>query len=102
MTTSVTPQAGAFSAVITGGSAVAAIPANPNGGFITNPFSATDQGLVTAEVLYVDAVNPAGMAGNGTTFALQPGQTWEVIPGQTTVTSVNAASSGHKFSAVYW
>jgi len=35
-------------------------------------------------------------------FALQPGQTWQIIPGQTTPTSVNAASSGHQFTAVYF
>lgn len=86
----------------TGGTAVTVVPTGPNGGFITNPLSATDQGIATAEVLYVNPVSGATLNGNGTTFALQPGQTWLIIPGQSTVTSVNAATSGHKFSAVYY
>lgn len=101
-TVPVTPVAGLASAVVVGGTALNAVGVLPNGGFITNPFAAVDQGLGSAEPLYVDAVAAAGTAGNGTTFALQPGQTWTVIPGQTTPTSVNAASSGHKFSVVKW
>lgn len=100
--TPVTPRAGAASVVVVGGTPVMVIDVGPNGGFITNPFSAVDQGLGAAETLYVDPVNDSAAAGNGTTFALQPGQTWTVIPGQTTKTSVNAASAGHKFSVVRW
>jgi hypothetical protein len=99
---SVTPTAGLISNIVTGGIAVNAIGALPNGGFITNPVDAADQGLAVAEVLYVDPVGAAGLAANGTTFALYPGQSWPIIPGQTTPTSVNAASSGHKFSVVSW
>ena len=98
----ITPVAGAVSQVATGGTAVTAANANPNGGFITNPYSAADQGLGSAEVLYINPVSTAGLAGNGTTFAIQPGGTWTIIAGQTTPTSVNAASSGHKFSVVVW
>lgn len=98
----VTPVAGLVSVITTGGTAVNAVGPNPNGGFITNPVSASDQGIATAEVLYVDPVGTAGLAGNGTTFALYPGQSWPLIPGQTTPTSVNAATSGHKFSIVRW
>jgi len=47
-------------------------------------------------------VTDAELEGNDTTFVLQPGQSWTGIPGQTTRTSVNAATSGHKFSAIYW
>lgn len=82
--------------------AVLGDPAGVNGGFITNPASAADQGLANAEDLFVDPVGAASEAGNGTTFRLAPGQTWSLIPGQTTPTSVNAASSGHKFSVVKW
>ncbi len=99
----VTPIVGQNIIISTGGSSVVAITNSPNGGYITNPLSATDQGISVAEVLYVDPVGSATMLhGNGTTFALQPGQTWSVIPGQTTPTFVNAASTGHKFSAVSW
>lgn len=100
---SITPQPGIVSIVTTGGQAVTAIGPNPNGGIIVNPYSAADQGgLAAAEPLFIDVVNPASTQGNGTTFALQPGQSWSVIPGQSTVTSVNAATSGHKFSVVSW
>lgn len=99
---SVTPQAGEATEVVTGGNSIEVFPGAINGGIIANPLVAADQGLGATEVLYVDPVGAAGTAGNGTTFALQPGQTWTAIPGQTTPTSVNAASSGHKFSAVRW
>lgn len=100
--TPVTPQPGSASSVTTGGTAVVAIPPNPNGGFITNPAAVSDQGLSNTEPLYINPVTEATLDGNGTTFALAPGETWKVIPGQTTATSVNAASNGHKFSAVFW
>src|SRR5438445_688866 len=97
----VTPVAGAASSVVTSNTPVTAVGANPQGGFITNPSLNTDQGIGTAETLYVDptGANPT-LSANGTTFALQPGETWNIIPGQTTVTKVNALTAGHKFSAV--
>ena len=97
--TPVTPIPGNASEVVTGGVPVTAILGGPNGGTITNPVSAADQGIAEAENLYVDPVTgAASLQGNGTTFTLLPGQSWEVIKGQTTVTSVNAATGGHKFS----
>ncbi len=97
----VTPIAGANTVVTTGGQSVLAIQPNPNGGYITNPLIATDQGISTVEPLYVDPVGSASvLQANGTIIALQPGQSWPVIPGQTTPTYVNAATSGHKFTAV--
>lgn len=99
----VTPIPGAASAVVTGGQPVVAIAANAlgvNGGFITNPVLAADQGIGAAEPLYINPVDAAGVAANGNTFRLEPGQTWTVIPGQTTATSVNAVSAGHRFSVV--
>jgi len=98
----VTPIAGLVSVVTTGGTPVTAIAANPNGGIITNPLTATDQNISIAEPLYIDPVTSPGLAANGTTFRLEPGQSWLVIPGQSTVTRVNAATSGHKFSVVSW
>lgn len=99
---SVTPVPGTNSSIAVGGTSITVAPANPNGGFILNPLSATDQGLSVAEVLYINPVTSAGLVGNGTTFALQPGQVWEIIPGQTTPTSANAASTGHAFSVVIY
>jgi hypothetical protein len=98
----VTPVPGLTSTVAVGGTAVTAVPANPNGGYITNPAAAADQGLGATEPLYINPVTAAGTAANGTTFALQPGQTWQIIPGQTTPTSVNSSSSGHRFTAVVY
>lgn len=79
----VTPIPGLNSVVTVGGTAVVAIGPNPNGGVITNPYTAPGP-------LYVDAVTTAGVVANGTTFALQPGQSWTCIAGQTTSTSVNS------------
>lgn len=99
---SVTPLAPLASSVPSGGTPVTVFPAGIGGGFIQNPASASDQGVSPAEPLYVNVVDLAELEGNETTFALAPGETWTAIPGQTTVTSVNAASNGHMFSATYW
>jgi hypothetical protein len=98
----VTPVAGTNVAVASSDTPVPVIPANAAGGIITNPLSATDQGIGAAEPLYINPVTDPTLQGNGTTFALAPGQSWEVIPGQTTVTKANAATAGHKFTAIYW
>lgn len=101
--TPVTPTAGNASEITAGGTPVIAIVGGPNGGIITNPLNAADQAIGGGtEPLYVDPVNPAPLSGNGTTFRLEPGQSWSVIPGQTTNTSVNATTTGHKFSVVNW
>jgi hypothetical protein len=100
MAVTVTP--GTNAVVLTPGVSVEAIPPEPNGGFITNPLSPSDQGLAVAEVLYVNPIGTAAVVANGSTFALQPGQTWSVISGQASSTFVNAASGGHRFSVVYW
>ena len=52
--------------------------------------------------IFPDSVVSQLAAGNVTTFALQPGQSWYAVPGQTTVTSVNAATTGHKFACAVW
>jgi hypothetical protein len=96
----VTPQPGLASAVATGGAAVVAAGPTLNGIIITNPASATDQGVEPAETLYVNPVAAAGLAANGTTFAIPPGGSWTFNSGQTTNTSVNAPTSGHKFSVI--
>lgn len=98
----VTPGPGLVSQITTGGTPVIPIPGNPNGGVITNPYTSADQGIANVEPLYINPVNSAGLTGNGSTFALLPGASWIVIPGQTTPTSVNAATPGHKFSVVFW
>jgi hypothetical protein len=86
----------------TPGTPVNAIDANQAGGYITNPTLAADQGLATAEPLLVNQVAGATPAANGTTVALQPGQSYSVIPYTTTPVTVVAASASHKFTAVEW
>lgn len=81
---------------------VNAIAANQSGGYIVNPLLATDQGLASAEVLYVNQVGAATVTANGTTIALQPGQSYTVIPNTTTPVSVASNSANHKFTAVQW
>jgi hypothetical protein len=103
MAAAVIIQAGLNSVVATGGTAVPAIPVNINGGIITNPLAAADQGLPEpAETLYVNPMGAATLTANDQTFALAPGQSWVAVPGQTTITTVNAPSSGHKFSVIFW
>jgi len=91
----VTPIPGNASEVVTAGTAVTAVGANPNGGFITNPPGASGY-------LFVDPVGVAGTSAEGTTFGIAPGQSWNIIPGQTTPTTVNALDSNHVFSVVSW
>ena len=99
--TPVIPQPGLIAFLTLGGTPQTIVGPNPQGGFITNPYTSTDQGIGAAEPLFIDPTgNSATTQGNGTTFRLEPGQTWELIPGQTTTTSVNAMTSGHKFSVI--
>lgn len=103
MTDPVTPVIGPATQITVGGTAIVAAPAGPSGGFIVNPLLTADQGIPAAEVLYINPTGvPAGLTANGSTFALQPGQAWALIPGQTTQTYVNAATSGHKYSVVVY
>jgi hypothetical protein len=98
-----TPVAGLVSQTSsTPGVPLQCIPAQQTGGYIVNPALAADQGLSTAEVLYVNQVQPAATAANGTTIALQPGQSYTVIPNTTTGVSVASLSANHKFTAVCW
>lgn len=102
---SVTPLPGAAAQVTTGGTPVDAVPAltgGIGGCFITNPASAADQGVDPPESIFVSPVADATLQATDTTFEIFPGSTWEGIAGQTTRTSVNAATSGHRFSVTYW
>jgi hypothetical protein len=91
---------GLNSVISIGGIVVNALGANIAVGIITNPANAADQGIVAAESLFVDPYGNAGLSATGTTFELKPGQSWFAIPYQTTITTVNAVTTGHKFSAV--
>jgi hypothetical protein len=99
----VAPQAGLNTVILTGGASVIVFPVGVYGGYIQNPVLGTDQGLVTPEDLFINPINPAPLQGLGTTARKQPGGTWTVpFPKSTLAVWVNAASSGHQFTAVYW
>ena len=99
-----TPAAGAVSVVTTAGTAVTAVQGPINGGFITNPLSATDQGIGAAEGLTVNFVTTATNAGNnGSQLLLAAGATIALPAlGPSGKVSVNALTSGHKFTVVIW
>lgn len=98
----VTPAAGLVSTITTGGTAVTALNGPANGCYITNPLTATDQGIMTAEALYVNPTTTATTTGNGTTVSLVPGQTWFCPANSSLPVSVNAATSSHAFVVVRW
>jgi hypothetical protein len=66
---------------------------------IVNPYAAEDQGLFAPETLYVSFVGPATLQATATTIAVQPGGVLRVPSDDTTSVWVNAATSGHRFSA---
>ena len=102
---SVTPVIGTVTQITTGGTAVQVVPANANGGYISNPVTNTEQGIATAEPIFVNPISSPGStlaAGNGSTSTIQPGQTYTLIPGSTLPVYVNAATSNHKFTVVYY
>ena len=92
----------AVSRVTAAGVAVTPMFGPVAGGFITNPGDAESQGLSAVEVLWIDITTEATLGTNSTSIALQPGQTFTVVPGQVTNVSVNAASAGHKFLGVVY
>ena len=98
-TVAVKVVAGDASEIVTGGMAVVALRGPMLGGQIVNPYLAVDQGLIAAEPLYVNIAMAAGLAVTATTAKLMPGQAFEIPAGETTSVSVNAATSGHLFSA---
>lgn len=83
-----------------GGTATIAMYAPLIGGFITNPSAAADQDLPQTEPLFVDFTGPAALTQTSTTFELLPGASVVVPANDLLNVWVNAASSGHKFSAV--
>lgn len=98
-----TPVAGSANQTPTSpGVPVNAIAPNQSGGYVVNPLLAADQGLTNAEVLYVNQVGPATVNANGATIALQPGQSYTVVPNTTSPVSVASNSANHKFTAVQW
>lgn len=100
----VVPHACDVTTVTTGSTAVTPIGVPPATGYtIANPVTAAEQGIVTAESLYVDISGAAAtILGVGTTIEMLPGQAFPGVGQSTKTVSVNAATSGHKFSCVRW
>lgn len=99
----VTPQVGLVTAIAVGGSALLVFPAGAYGGYIVNPYLAGDQNIMTAEDLFLDPFQPPQLQGFGTTVRLFPGQLWSVpIAKSTAGVWVNGATTGHRFTAVFW
>lgn len=96
----VTLYRAAASQVYIGGTPVTAIYGPVSFGLIVNPLSAADQGVPQIENIYVDLVNPAALGETTTTVPVPPGGSFFVPPGTSTDVSVNAATTGHKFSAI--
>ena len=100
------PVVGSAVAVATGGTAVTVFTGPIDGGVIVNPYNAAAQGIATAENLYVSLVAAPGStdaAANGGTTLLTPGSAFNVPALATGVTAkVNAATTGHKFTAFSW
>jgi hypothetical protein len=87
------PSAATSTVIAAGGAAQTLFAANAitNTGIVQNPLSAT-------EPLYIDGVGAANVTGTGTTFAIQPGQSFTCYPSSNAWT-VNAATTGHAFAA---
>lgn len=98
MTISIYPLA--LSEVPVGGVAVTAAYGPIVGGIILNPLQASDEGIPDDEILFVDITGPAFLGETETTFALLPGATYTIPSGLTANVSVNAATSGHRFSGI--
>lgn len=99
----VTPTPLLTSQVQVGSTPVTIAPGGINGGIVQNPYDAADQGIANTEPIYIDPTGaPATVVGNGTSFRLEAGQWWQMIPGQTTTTSMNAATNGHKVAGVIY
>lgn len=93
--------------VVTGGTAVTTLTGPVNGGYIVNPATTADQGVSPVENMYVDMTTTATTTGNGTNTTLLPGQALPMPSGTQPISpnfkvSVNAPSSGHKFTCVSW
>ena len=82
-----------------GGTAINAVFGPVLGGKITNPQDAAGQGIPNVEVLFYSLTGPAVLFETATCFPLQPGQSFDIPEGLQTSISVNAATSGHQFSA---
>ena len=95
-------KAAAANIIAAGGTAIVAVNGPFNGAIINNPLTATGQNIATAEPLFINFVGLALTTEGGNTFALQPGKSFTSPTGFNSSITVNAATSGHVFSAISW
>src|SRR5215472_3249732 len=75
------------------------VPMNELGGIIVNPLAAKDQGIQTAESLFVNLLGPVSISlGTGNT-EIVPGQ-WFLVPPESSVW-VGARTAGHRFTSYF-
>jgi hypothetical protein len=88
-----------------GGAAIQVSPgglgaADVVGGTIANPLSAADQGLPTAESLFVDFTGPAYSHVTATTHELKPGDSMNIPANCTSGAWVCSPSDNHQFTCI--
>jgi hypothetical protein len=98
VTTPVSIYPGASSFVGMAGVSVVAAYGPILGGLLTNPLSATDQGLQTAEPLFADLTAPAALSETPTTVELLPGASFTIPANFGGTLWVNAPTAMHRFS----
>jgi hypothetical protein len=99
----VTPAAGTAHVIVTGGTAVTVVTGPVKGCYIQNPYTATDEGIATAETAYVNSVTTATTSAlNGTSTPLPPGAPFYCPAGMTGNVSANAPTSSHSLVVVVW
>lgn len=94
----VTPTAATASAITTGGTATVLATAPWKGGFVQNPLLASDQNIITAEVIYLNLVTTATANGRGSNVCLQLGDVFLLPPMASGTLSAIAATTAHAVS----
>lgn len=79
---------------------VAAFGPLAGGAIIQNPLNAQDQNVPIPETLFISMTGAAGLLETSTTFPIEPGQFFFVPAGCVNDISINASTSGHRFSGV--
>ena len=69
------------------------------GRLIINPLSNRDQGIHIPEPIYINLISAASLIGNFNNTELMPGEVY-IVPPSSNVW-VNAATSGHRFTAIF-
>jgi hypothetical protein len=100
----VSPQVGLATQITANGVAVMVIPPGAYGGYIWNPFTPEDQGILVTEPLFVNPISAPGLEAFGSTIALYQGADPFFVPAPRSTYGiwVNAATAGHRFTVVYW